>query len=57
MRKNQRTRTPADFMVNDMVNRNETDYILPGRAESYWMASTPESNYPSLPGDIQLRWR
>jgi glycine/D-amino acid oxidase-like deaminating enzyme/nitrite reductase/ring-hydroxylating ferredoxin subunit len=41
-------------MVNDMVNRNETDYILPGRAESYWMASTPESNYPSLPGDIHV---
>ena len=41
-------------MVKDMANQTETDYILPGRAESYWMATTPESNYPPLSGDISV---
>ena len=47
MRKNDET-------VKDMANQKETDYTLPGRAESYWMATTPESNYPALPGDIRV---
>jgi glycine/D-amino acid oxidase-like deaminating enzyme/nitrite reductase/ring-hydroxylating ferredoxin subunit len=37
-----------------MANKNESCYTLPGRAESYWLTSTPESNYPSLPGDIRV---
>ena len=37
-----------------MANQIETNYILPGRAESYWMATTPESNYPPLSGDIRV---
>jgi glycine/D-amino acid oxidase-like deaminating enzyme/nitrite reductase/ring-hydroxylating ferredoxin subunit len=37
-----------------MANQKETDYILPGRAESYWLATTPESNYPALQGDIRV---
>jgi glycine/D-amino acid oxidase-like deaminating enzyme/nitrite reductase/ring-hydroxylating ferredoxin subunit len=37
-----------------MANQIESDYILPGRAESYWMATTPESGYPSLSGDIRV---
>ncbi len=41
-------------MVRNMTNQSETDYILPGRAESYWLASTPESKYPSLSGDISV---
>lgn len=41
-------------MVKDMANQRETNYILPGRAESYWMATTPRSNYPVLPGDIRV---
>lgn len=39
------------FMVKYMKNHKETDYILPGRAESYWIATTPESSYPPLSGD------
>ena len=42
------------FVVKDMANRKETGYTLPGRAESYWLATTPESNYPVLPGDISV---
>ncbi|MDD2340836.1 MAG: FAD-dependent oxidoreductase [Methanosarcina sp.] len=38
-------------MVKDMADNKETDYTLPGKAESYWMATTPESRYPPLPGD------
>ena len=41
-------------MVKDMENHKETDYILPGRAESYWMATTPESSYPPLSGDTRM---
>ncbi len=41
-------------MVKYMTNHKETDYILPGRAESYWMATTPESSYPPLSGDIRV---
>ena len=40
--------------VTDMANQKETGYTLPGRAESYWIATTPESNYPALPGDIRV---
>ena len=47
MRKNDET-------VTDMANQNEAGYTLPGKAESYWLASTPESNYPALPGDIRV---
>lgn len=41
-------------MVKDMANQKETDYILPGKAESYWMATTPESSYPPLSGDTHM---
>jgi len=41
-------------MVKDMANQKETDYTLPGRAESYWMATTPKSKYPPLSGDIRV---
>jgi len=41
-------------MVKDMENQKGTDYILPGKAESYWMSTTPESNYPALSGDISV---
>lgn len=37
-----------------MTNGKDTGYTLPGRAESYWLATTPESNYPVLPGDINV---
>lgn len=37
-----------------MAARNENNYILPGKAESYWIASTPDSNYPALSGDIRV---
>lgn len=37
-----------------MANPKEFDYILPGRAESYWLATTPESNYSALQGDIRV---
>jgi len=37
-----------------MTNGKETGYTLPGRAESYWLATTPESNYPVLSGDISV---
>ncbi|WP_440946102.1 FAD-dependent oxidoreductase [Methanosarcina sp. T3] len=37
-----------------MSDRNETGYILPGKAESYWVATTRESNYPALQGDIRV---
>ena len=37
-----------------MPDQNETGYTLPGKAESYWMATTKESNYPALPGDIRV---
>ena len=37
-----------------MANQIESDYILPGRAESYWIATTPKSNYPPLSGDIRV---
>lgn len=37
-----------------MANQKEFDYILPGRAESYWLATTPDSNYPALHGDIHV---
>jgi len=28
-------------------------YSLPGRHESFWMETTPETSYPPLPGDIE----
>lgn len=37
-----------------MANQKEFDYILPGRAESYWLATIPESYYPALQGDIRV---
>jgi glycine/D-amino acid oxidase-like deaminating enzyme/nitrite reductase/ring-hydroxylating ferredoxin subunit len=37
-----------------MANQKETGYDLPGRAESYWLASTPESSYPALQDDIRV---
>ena len=37
-----------------MAARKENNYILPGKAESYWIASTPDSNYPALSGDIRV---
>lgn len=37
-----------------MLGRNETGYTLPGKAESYWVETTQESNYPALPGDIRV---
>ncbi|WP_410508570.1 FAD-dependent oxidoreductase [Methanosarcina hadiensis] len=37
-----------------MANQRELDYILPGRAESYWLATIPESNYPALQGDLRV---
>ena len=37
-----------------MADNKKTDYILPGRAESYWLATTPESSYPPLSGDIHI---
>lgn len=37
-----------------MAAQIESNYILPGRAESYWMATTQESNYPALSGDIRV---
>lgn len=36
-----------------MANQKETEYILPGRAEPYWLATIPESNYPALQGDVR----
>ncbi len=41
-------------MVKDMINHNETDYVLPGKAESYWIATTPESSYPPISGDTHV---
>jgi hypothetical protein len=41
-------------MVKDMTNHNETDYVLPGKAESYWIATTPESSYPPISGDTHV---
>jgi len=41
-------------MVEDMADNKKADYILPGRAESYWLATTPESSYPPLSGDIHI---
>lgn len=40
--------------VKYMANQKEFDYILPGRAESYWLATIPESNYPALQGDLRV---
>jgi len=37
-----------------MTDRVNTGYNLPGRAESYWLATTPDSNYPVLPGDVRV---
>ena len=37
-----------------MTDRNESGYTLPGKAESYWIATTPDSNYPALPSDIRV---
>jgi len=37
-----------------MTHGKNTGYTLPGRAESYWLATTPESNYPALSGDINV---
>lgn len=37
-----------------MPDQIETGYTLPGKAESYWVATTQESNYPALPGDIRV---
>lgn len=54
MRRTQVCAIPIDFMVTEMANYKETDYILPGRAESYWMATTPESSYPPLSGDTRV---
>jgi glycine/D-amino acid oxidase-like deaminating enzyme len=41
-------------MVGAMAIENESNYILPGKAESYWMESTPKSMYPSLSGDVRV---
>ena len=41
-------------MVGAMAIENESNYILPGKAESYWMESTPKSMYSSLSGDIRV---
>ena len=30
------------------------DKNLPGRGESYWIASTPQSDYPALEGEITV---
>ncbi|TGC09821.1 FAD-dependent oxidoreductase [Methanolobus halotolerans] len=32
----------------------ETDYALPGKAESYWLSTTPESSYPSPSEDVEV---
>ncbi|MDQ1276491.1 MAG: hypothetical protein QG610_2069 [Euryarchaeota archaeon] len=37
-----------------MADQIKTGYTLPGKAESYWVATTRESNYPALPGDIRV---
>ncbi len=37
-----------------MESKREYDYILPGRAESYWLATVPEPSYPALKGDIRV---
>ncbi|MGB9928858.1 MAG: FAD-dependent oxidoreductase [Methanosarcina sp.] len=37
-----------------MASEKEANYILPGRAESYWMATTPKSMYPPLSGDLRV---
>jgi len=36
-----------------MTRKQETDYTLPGTPESYWIATTQESHYPALTGDIE----
>lgn len=41
-------------MVILMAHPKETDYTIPGRAESYWVASMPETKYSSLSGDINV---
>jgi glycine/D-amino acid oxidase-like deaminating enzyme len=41
-------------MVTDMANQKEAGYTLPGKAESYWIASTAKSSYPVLPGNIRV---
>lgn len=37
-----------------MADYKETDYALPGKAESYWIATMPESKYPPLSGDMRM---
>ncbi|HIH74946.1 MAG TPA: FAD-dependent oxidoreductase [Methanosarcina sp.] len=37
-----------------MANQREFNYILPGRAESYWLATIPESSYPALQGNTRV---
>ena len=37
-----------------MANQKGTGLTVPGKAESYWIASTPDSNYPALSGDIRV---
>lgn len=37
-----------------MPDQSKTGYGLPGKAESYWVVTTRESNYPALPGDIRV---
>jgi len=37
-----------------MDQTQETNYNLPGMPESYWIATTQESHYPALAGDIEV---
>ncbi|MDN5309156.1 MAG: hypothetical protein PWP14_550 [Methanolobus sp.] len=37
-----------------MAGNKETEYTLPGMPESYWIATTQESRYPALSGDIDV---
>lgn len=37
-----------------MAGKQKADYILPGKAVSYWIDTTPESRYPVLSGDIEV---
>lgn len=37
-----------------MPDQIKTGYTLPGKAESYWVATTQKSNYPALPGNIRV---
>ena len=41
-------------MVTDMADRKETPYTLPGKGESYWMATRTESGYDPLSEDTRV---